>query len=138
MFLLHLLALFGQYTMMMARHRILAIFPDAWDIIVGRGGDWPTAIKDADVIIPENMAVDARLLAGLEKLKLVQTGAGYDNVDIKACTRQRVWVANGSGVNARAVAEHVLGLMLYRVKNFLFLDRKIPTPTTSSAPENWR
>ncbi len=108
-----------------ARHRILAIFPDAWDIIVGRGGDWPSAIKDADVIIPENMAVDARLLAGLEKLKLVQTGAGYDNVDINACTRQRVWVANGSGVNARAVAEHVLGLMLCRAKNFLFLDRKM-------------
>jgi D-3-phosphoglycerate dehydrogenase len=114
--------IFGDFSEE-TRHRILAIFPDAWDIIVGREGDWPLAVKDADVIIPENRAVDARLLAGAEKLKLVQTGAGYDNVDIKACTRKRVWVANGSGVNARAVAEHVLGLMLCRAKNLLFLDR---------------
>jgi D-3-phosphoglycerate dehydrogenase len=116
--------IFGNFSKE-TRHRILAIFPDFWDIIVGPGGDCRSAIQDADVIIPENRAVDAPLLACAEKLKLVQTGAGYDNVDIRACTRKKVWVANSSGVNARAVAEHVLGLMLCWTKNILFLDREM-------------
>ena len=107
------------------RRRIRDLFPATWDVVVGRGEDWRPAVRDADVLIPENNPVDAGLLACAGKLKLVQTGAGYDNVDIRACTRQGVWVANAAGVNARAVAEHVLGFMLCRTKNLLFLDRRM-------------
>ncbi len=116
--------IFGDFSEK-TRHRILAVFPDVWEIIVSRKQDLPLAVKDADVIIPENMIVDADLLACAEKLKLVQTGAGYDNVDIGACTQKRVWVANGAGVNAQTVAEHVMGFLLCRTRNFFLLDGKM-------------
>lgn len=45
-------------------------------------------------------------------------GAGYDTVDVKACTERGVLVVNQSGGNAEAVAEHVLGMMLSLTKRF--------------------
>ena len=107
------------------RQRIRNLFPDDWKLVVDPAENLGSAVRDADVIIPENQPVDAGLLRCTETLKLVQTGAGYDNVDIRACTQKRVWVANAAGVNARAVAEHVLGLMLCRSKNMMLLDRKM-------------
>ena len=62
------------------------------------------------------------LLRKAPRLKLVQTGAGYDNIDLEACTRAGVQVCNAAGVNADAVAEHVLALLLCRYKNLLPLD----------------
>jgi D-3-phosphoglycerate dehydrogenase len=53
---------------------------------------------------------------------LVQTGAGFDNVDIDECTRHGVWVANAAGVNAVAVAEHVLAFILSWYKNIPYLN----------------
>jgi D-3-phosphoglycerate dehydrogenase len=39
-------------------------------------------------------------------------GAGYDTVDVPACTKAGVLVVNQSGGNAQSVAEHAIGLML--------------------------
>ena len=40
------------------------------------------------------------------------TGAGYDTVDVAACTKAGIAVVNQAGGNARSVAEHAIGLML--------------------------
>ena len=40
------------------------------------------------------------------------SGAGYDPVDLEACTRHGVLVVNQSGCNADSVAEHTMGLLL--------------------------
>ncbi len=40
------------------------------------------------------------------------SGAGYDTVDVAACTEAGVIVVNQSGGNAQAVAEHAIGMML--------------------------
>jgi len=40
------------------------------------------------------------------------SGAGYDPVDLAACTRHGVLVVNQSGCNADSVAEHTMGLLL--------------------------
>ena len=40
------------------------------------------------------------------------TGAGYDPIDVVACTRAGIAVVNQSGGNAVSVAEHTLGLIL--------------------------
>ncbi|MNV55734.1 putative 2-hydroxyacid dehydrogenase YoaD [compost metagenome] len=53
---------------------------------------------------------------------MVQTGAGFDNVDVLACTQLGIWAANAAGVNAQAVAEHVMALILSYYKNIPFLD----------------
>ncbi|MBA8933917.1 hypothetical protein [Clostridium beijerinckii] len=79
-------------------------------------------IEDCQVLIPEHIKVDCSLLSIAKKLKLVQTGAGFDNVDIDACTQYGIWAANAAGVNAQAVAEHVMALILSYYKNIPFLD----------------
>lgn len=58
--------------------------------------------------------VNDALLARAPNLLVVSTiGAGYDTVDVAACTRAGVLALNQSGGgNAQAVAEHILGMML--------------------------
>ncbi|MFQ8433266.1 hydroxyacid dehydrogenase [Amaricoccus sp. W119] len=56
---------------------------------------------------------DADLLARAPNLLAISsTGSGYDVIDVEACTRAGVLVCNQTGGNARAVAEHAVGLML--------------------------
>lgn len=43
-------------------------------------------------------------------------------MDVPACTQRGIWVANAGGVNAQAVAEHVMALILSYYKNIPFLD----------------
>lgn len=101
-----------------ARH-----FPEDWDIvIVPPGKEMLHHIEDCQVLIPEHIKVDHSLLSIAKKLKLVQTGAGFDNVDIDACTQLGIWVSTAAGVNAQAVAEHVMALILSYYKNIPFLD----------------
>jgi D-3-phosphoglycerate dehydrogenase len=89
-----------------------AQFPKEWKIVTVRAEDLINIIRDADVIIPEGAVIDRRLLEQAKKLKLIQTGAGYDNVDIKACTERGIYLANAAGINARAVAEQVFAFIL--------------------------
>ncbi|GFZ33207.1 glycerate dehydrogenase [Clostridium zeae] len=98
-------------------------FPEDWDIVIVQPGkEMLHHIEDCQVLIPEHIKVDSSLLSIAKKLKLVQTGAGFDNLDIDACTEYGVWAANAAGVNAQAVAEHVMALILSYYKNIPFLD----------------
>ena len=54
-------------------------------------------------------------------------GAGYDTVDVDACTRAGVLVLNQAGGNAPAVAEMTLGLMLAVSRRIVESDRKLRT-----------
>ncbi|MGG1550222.1 NAD(P)-dependent oxidoreductase [Paenibacillus ferrarius] len=113
----------GHFTQN-SKSTIRKYFPNDWDIvIVPPGEEMLHHIGDCQVLIPEHIKVDRDLLSKAKKLKLVQTGAGYDNVDVDACTQLSIWVANAAGVNAQAVAEHVMALMLSYYKNIPYLDR---------------
>lgn len=95
----------GYFTQI-SKSNIKKYFPNDWDIvIVPPGKEMLHHIGDCQVIIPEHIKVDRDLLSMAKKLKLVQTGAGYDNVDIDACTQLGIWVANAAGVNAQAVVK---------------------------------
>lgn len=102
---------------------IIRHFPKEWNIvIVPPGEEMLHHIKNCQVIIPEHVKIDFNLLSTAKELKLVQTGAGYDNVDIDACTQLGIWAANAAGVNAQAVAEHVMAFILSYYKNIPYLD----------------
>lgn len=106
-----------------SKSNIVTYFPSAWEVVVAPPGEEALRhLEDCQVLIPEHIRVDHDLLAGAKQLKLVQTGAGYDNVDIPACTELGIWAANAAGVNARAVAEHVMAQILSFYKNIPFLD----------------
>ena len=72
----------------------------------------------------------AELLQRTPNLLLVSTnGAGYDTVDVKACTERGILVVNQAGGNAESVAEHVLGMMLMLVKRAVDCDRALRAGT---------
>jgi D-3-phosphoglycerate dehydrogenase len=52
-------------------------------------------------------------------------GTGRDNVDLEACRRRGITVAHTPGVNAHAVAEHTLALMLAVTRRIPSLDREV-------------
>ncbi|MSP66664.1 MAG: hydroxyacid dehydrogenase [Alphaproteobacteria bacterium] len=57
--------------------------------------------------------VTAALLAGAPNLLAVSAqGAGYDTVDVAACTKAGVLVVNQTGLGSATVAEHVLAVIL--------------------------
>lgn len=58
-----------------------------------------------------------------ELLAVTSAGAGYDVVDVEACTEAGVIACNNSGPGAEAVAEHALGLMLALAKKIVVSDR---------------
>lgn len=58
-------------------------------------------------------------------LAVCSAGAGYDVIDIDACTRAGVAVCNNSGPGAEAVAEHALGFMLDLAKKITRSDRAL-------------
>lgn len=67
---------------------------------------------------------DARLLARAPRLLAAcSTGAGFDVIDVEACTKAGVLVCNQSGSNKEAVAEHALGLILALSKKMMPADR---------------
>ncbi|UCD77722.1 MAG: hypothetical protein JSW26_20240 [Desulfobacterales bacterium] len=100
-------------------------FPADWQIVVVPALSLIDEIGDADALIPEGTRIDAPLLEHAKNLKIIQTGAGYDNVDIEECSRRGILVANAAGINARAVAEHVLALILCWYKNIAKLNAAI-------------
>jgi D-3-phosphoglycerate dehydrogenase len=52
-------------------------------------------------------------------------GAGYDTIDIDACTEAGILVVNQSGIGSEAVAEHVIGMMLGLSKRIVLADRAL-------------
>ena len=52
-------------------------------------------------------------------------GAGFDPVDVAACTEAGVVVVNQSGGNAHSVAEHALGMLLTLSKRIIEADRAL-------------
>lgn len=70
--------------------------------------------------------VDAAFLKRTPNLLLVSSnGAGFDPVDVEACTEAGVVVVNQSGGNAHSVAEHALAMMLTLSKRIIQSDRRL-------------
>lgn len=76
------------------------------------------AVSQADALIIRSDKVDAEVMDAAPNLKIVvRAGAGYDNVDLESATARHIVVMNTPGQNANAVAELVVGLLLYTVRN---------------------
>lgn len=75
------------------------------------------AVADADALIVRSDMVTARVLDEAKKLKIVvRAGAGYDNLDLNACTAHNVVAMNTPGQNSNAVAELAFEMMLYNAR----------------------
>lgn len=82
-----------------------------------------SAAKDE---LPQEWFVSAGLIAQCPQLLCVSsTGAGYDTVDVAACTAAGIAVVNQAGGNADSVAEHTLALMLSVSRRMVESDRRM-------------
>ena len=77
------------------------------------------AVKDVDALIIRSDKATAEVFDAAKNLKIVvRAGAGYDNIDLAAATAHNVVAENTPGQNSNAVAELVLGLLVYGARNF--------------------
>lgn len=77
-----------------------------------------SAVSSADAIIIRSDKVTAEVVAAAPKLKIVvRAGAGYDNVDLAACSAKGIVVMNTPGQNSNAVAELAIGMMIFMARN---------------------
>ncbi len=84
------------------------------------------AVADADALIVRSDKVTAAVLAAAPRLRIVvRAGAGYDNIDLDACTAKGVAAMNTPGQNSNAVAELAVAMMI-------FMARGQFTPSTGS------
>nr|WP_255430147.1 NAD(P)-dependent oxidoreductase [Streptomonospora sp. PA3] len=71
------------------------------------------ALADVDAALVANEPLTADVLARAPRLRsVVRTGVGYDSIDVAAAGRLGITVSNLPGVNANAVAEYTIGLLL--------------------------
>ena len=71
------------------------------------------AVEDVDALIVRSDKVTKEVVDAAKNLKIViRAGAGYDNLDLEACTAKNVVAMNTPGQNSNAVAELALGMMV--------------------------
>ncbi len=81
-------------------------------------GELLTAVKDVDAMIIRSDKVTPAVIDAAQNLKIVvRAGAGYDNVNLEAAAAKGITVMNTPGQNSNAVAELVLGMMVFQARN---------------------
>jgi len=76
------------------------------------------AVADVEAVIIRSDKITAEVVEAAPKLKIVvRAGAGYDNVDLNACSARGIVVMNTPGQNSNAVAELATGMMIYMARN---------------------
>lgn len=84
------------------------------------------AAADADAMIVRSDKVTREVVEAAKSLKIVvRAGAGFDNLDLEACSAHGVVAMNTPGQNSNAVAELAIAMMI-------FMSRNQFTPATGS------
>jgi D-3-phosphoglycerate dehydrogenase / 2-oxoglutarate reductase len=112
--------------------------PEAARSILDRFGPFAVAERDDEAALRPLLAqavgliargptrVSSQLLEAAPRLRVIgRTGTGVDGVDLAAATARRIPVVVTPGVNAAAVAEGTLALLLALVKRLPELDRAV-------------
>lgn len=82
-----------------------------------------SAAKDE---LPAHWFANQALIEQCPQLLCVSSGgAGFDTVDVAACSRAGIAVVNQAGANAHSVAEHTFGLLLAVVKRIVESDHTL-------------
>jgi phosphoglycerate dehydrogenase-like enzyme len=113
------------------RDRFLALATGIESFEVRDGAALEQRIGEADVLVISGLWRN-ELLPRAKRLRFIQSiGAGTDQFARQALKHQGVRLASARGVNARAVAEHVMALILA-------LARRLPEARDNQAKRVWR
>jgi len=114
-----------------AEAQLRALGPDV-RIFTERGADSENElirrIGDAECVvnIRAHARFSERVIGACSTLRMISVwGSGTDHVDLAACARRGIIVANTPGVNAHAVAEHTMALMLGVMRRIPQLDARM-------------
>ena len=84
------------------------------------------AARDCAGILLQYAPITERVAASLPQLGIVsRIGAGFDTIDVDACTRHGIWVANSPDYGVGEVATHALALSLALMRNVVAYHRDI-------------
>lgn len=76
------------------------------------------AVADVDAMIVRSDKVTKEVIDHAKNLKIVvRAGAGFDNLDLNACTERKIVAMNTPGQNSNAVAELAAALMIFMFRN---------------------
>ena len=95
-------------------------------------------LEDADVVIGDytfSMRIDSEMCSRMKKARLVQQpSTGYDHIDVEACAKAGIPVANAGGANAVSVAEYTIAVGLALLKRLFYAHEE----TRSGGWPQWR
>lgn len=93
--------------------------------------DLVKAAEEADILIVRSTIVNEETINNSKKLNLIiRAGSGVNNIAIQAANKKGIYVANCPGMNAVAVAELTMGLIIS-------LDRFIPDNVSDFRNGKW-
>ncbi len=76
------------------------------------------AVETVDGLIVRSDKVTKEVVSHAKNLKIVvRAGAGFDNLDLAACTERGIVCMNTPGQNSNAVAELAIGMMIFMARN---------------------
>lgn len=85
-----------------------------------------SACEDADGITTDATPITAEVVAHLRRCRVISRyGVGYDNIDVDACTRKGIYVANVPDYCAEEVSDHALALLMTCVRQIVYRDRLV-------------
>ena len=89
---------------------LLEKYTDANDLI--------NAVADVDALIVRSDKATRQVIEAGKNLKIVvRAGAGYDNLDLAACSEKGIVAMNTPGQNSNAVAELAIGMMVFMARS---------------------
>ncbi len=103
--------------------------------------DLAKACADADGVIVNLAPLTAAVIGAMAKCKVISRyGVGYDNVDVKAATARKIWVANVPDYCGEDVSDQALALLMSCVRKVALRDRQVRAGTWNigSAGPQWR
>jgi phosphoglycerate dehydrogenase-like enzyme len=113
------------------RERFLTLATGIESFEVRDGAALEQRIGEADVLVISGLWRNG-LLPRAKRLRFIQSiGAGTDQFSCESLKQQGVRLASARGVNARAVSEHLMALMLA-------LARRLPEARDNQAKRVWR
>lgn len=76
------------------------------------------AVAAVDAMIIRSDKASREVIEAASGLKVVvRAGAGYDNIDLEACSEKGIVAMNTPGQNSNAVAELAFGMVLFAIRN---------------------
>ncbi len=78
---------------------------------------------DADIIVTANNPLNADVIHGCKKLKLLSVAfTGMDHIDMEACREDHITVCNCAGYSTAAVSDLVFGMLIMLYRNLAACD----------------